>query len=142
MSILLCSIRCFLCRWQENGQLLPMHHTEWLRRARNLSDQRLFLHAQLSKLSLLYNVTCFVSHPILALFGHGDFQRCQIGCSYFEDDCFCMFLAREYIPTPSCRQSLLFTSFDIPCPSPSIAVLIPDFVSNSFRVQNNIRRFF
>ena len=44
------------------------------------------------KLSLLHKVVCFVSHLLLALFGLGDFQRRQIGCSCYTDDCFCMFL--------------------------------------------------
>ena len=56
------------------------------------ADKWLFLHAQLSQLSLLHNVVCFVSHLLLALFGHGECQRCRIGCSCFGDDCFCMFL--------------------------------------------------
>ena len=61
-------------------------------RAQNLSDQWLFLHAQLSQLSFLQNVVCLVSHLFLAYFGHGDLEKCQIGCSCFADDCFCMFL--------------------------------------------------
>ena len=60
-------------------------------RAQNLSDQWLFLHAQFSQLSLFHDVICFISHLLLALFGHGDFQRCRIGRSCFADDCFCVF---------------------------------------------------
>ena len=43
-------------------------------RVENLSDQLLFLRAQLSQFSLLHSVVCFVSHFLLVLFGHGDFQ--------------------------------------------------------------------
>ena len=47
-------------------------------RAQNLSDQWLFLHAQLSQLSPLHFVVCFVSHTILALFGHGIFKDVRL----------------------------------------------------------------
>ena len=60
-------------------------------KAQNLSDQWLFLHAQRSQFSLLHNVVCFVPHVLLVLFVQRDFQRCQIGCSCFADDCFCVF---------------------------------------------------
>ena len=85
------STRCLVCQLQENWQLRPMLLPSGFDKAQNLSDQWPFLHVQLSQFSLLHNVVCFVSHFILVLYGHWDFQRRQIGCSCFADDCFCVF---------------------------------------------------
>ena len=107
-------------------------------KAQNLSDQWLFLHAQLSQFSFLHNVICFVSH-FLILIGHGNFQRCQIGCSCFADDCFCVF--------PICLigypDSIVLTELSIkylhlprhPWSVQTIVVWISSFDSNSFFIQ-------
>ena len=50
----------------------------------------------------------------------------------------CFWSASQVFASPSCQQSFLFsiyTSFDIPGPSPSFAVLISSLDSNSFRIQ-------
>ena len=69
------STRCLLCQWQEIGSCGQCSFPSGFSRAQNLSDQWLFLHAQLSHFSLLHNVVCFVSHFLLVLFGHGGFSK-------------------------------------------------------------------
>ena len=91
---------------------------------------------------LLHNVVGFVSHFLLALVGHADFQRRQIGCYFFADDGFCVFpicltgYPDSIGPTELSTQYLHL--FDIPGSSQILScssVLMSTIDSNSFLIQ-------
>ena len=60
------------------------------------------------------SIVCFVSHFLLVLFGHGDFQRRQIGCSCFADDCFCVFSGLPHRKSRLHRAKRAFFSISSP----------------------------
>ena len=73
-------------------QLLPMLYSEWFRQGSKSVRSTVVPSCPNFPTFSSPQSHLFCLAPILALLGHGDLQRCQIGCSCFADDCFCMFL--------------------------------------------------
>ena len=133
------SARCLLCQWQENWQLLPMLNTEWFRQGSKCVRSVVVPSCPIFPTFFSLQCRLFCLAPLPCFFGHGDLHRCQIGCSCFADDCFCMFLVCfRGFPDSIMPTELSFKCFHLlrqTFLSPNIVVLISSLDSNSFRIQ-------